>query len=663
MSLLEVRNLKVRFDTVDGPVEAVRGLDFFLEEGEILGVVGETGSGKSVSCKALTRLLPDNAVIDGEVLYNGTNLLKLPPRNLRTVRGDSLSMIFQDPQSCLNPIKTIESHMKEVLIRHGQKSGFHKTAKDRLKALHIKSPGKRLKDYPFQFSGGMAQRVQIAMATTGHPAVMIADEPTTALDVTIQARILGELKALSQKEKLAVILITHDLSVVAEICDRVLVLYHGRIVESGPVESLLHHPAHPYTRALLDSVPALGAAGTRLKPIAPDTGGDKNLNGCSFAPRCGFVRGDCRLAFPSPEYSGERMVRCFHPLLSAGESADDSGKLPMSSLNDTQADPKKTPEPSEDILFEANNLVCRFRLKSIENPWLQAVDEVSLRVRRGEILGIVGESGSGKSTLAKAAMGLITPYSGTMKYRGTPYYGSNWDFKAHCRRTQYVFQDPLGALDPRIPILSQCAEPIFIHEHNPERSEAKKRAAAMLRRCGLEEEFHLRKPYNLSGGQRQRAVLARSLILNPEFLICDEPVSAMDVSVQAQIINLLKDLAAEEGLTILFISHDLSVVSVICRRVAVMYAGRIVEIGRMEDLFNNPSHPYTRLLINSIPGKSSREKAAGNSPDKKISEESDLYSNGCPFASRCPEEQKVCRENRPVLKNIASFHQAACHER
>jgi len=562
-------------------------VSYDLHRGEILGIVGETGSGKSVSCRALTRLLPDNARIEGEVLYDDVDLLAIAGRDLPAHRGREISMVFQDPLSCLNPIRTIQTHMNEVLPLHEE---FRERAADALRDLHIQDPESRLSSYPFEFSGGMAQRVQIAMALARNPHVLVADEPTTALDVTIQARILDELQRLVRERDLAVILVTHDIGVIAEACDRVAVMYHGRIVESGPTDEIIASPSHPYTSALLSSVPLIAREHRRLVPIRGEgLSASIEVTGCDFADRCPRVTDECRAHEPPVVRDGSREFECHHPIRDAFAARWE------------QAEPLRDVGDREPIV-SVRSLSCVFTIREPNGAKsrLAAVDDVSFNVYPGEIVGIVGESGSGKSTLARALMGILPPTSGTVAFEDCPLHGEEWRFKEHARQVQYVFQDPQGALDPRMDILRQCMEPMRIHRIGT-RTEHRSRAESMLRACGLDASLFDRKPLGLSGGQRQRAVLARAMMMDPRVLICDEPVSAMDVSVQAQVLNLIRDLALSRNVTVIFISHDLSVVRNMCSRVLVMHRGSIVEEGPIEQIFSAPQHEYTQELIGSIP--------------------------------------------------------------
>lgn len=647
-AVLSVRNLQVEFRTPDGTVRAVRGIDFDLMRGEILGIVGETGSGKSVACKAVLRLLPPSSRQSGTVMYDGVDLAAVRKRDMIRYRGKAISMIFQDPISCLNPIRTIYRHMREVLVRDGERKNLRSRATDRLERLHIVDAGARLNNYPFQFSGGMAQRVQIAMALSGSPGILIADEPTTALDVTIQASILDELKSIAATSKLAVILVTHDLAVVSETCNRMAVMYHGCLVEIGSVEGVLKNPRHPYTRALLGSVPELNAARSRFTPIKGEClPADKEVAGCDFAERC--PRADSRCATNKPESIdlGGRSVACFHPF-AEGDSAI--------AVTDQETAPRTI---GERAIVSVRDLCCTFYSrddKGIKIP-IKAVDRVSFDIRSREIFGVVGESGSGKSTLAKASMGITEVSSGSIVFDNKRLHGKDWDFKSHTARVQYVFQDTLGALDPRMDILNQVMEVLAIH--NPRLRDREARSESILIQCGLDSSLFHRRPYSLSGGQRQRAVIARSLVNEPEFLICDEPVSAMDVSVQAQVLNLIKELSDAKGLTVMFISHNMGIVNNLCDRVAVMFAGQIVEIGDMKSIFFDSRHPYTKQLLESMPktGNSALIRRSSVLPKG----ESAKIHNGCSFASRCAFVKPECVASKPILTKIGADHEVACY--
>ncbi len=587
--LLSVKNLTVTFATKKGSVCAVRDVSFDLMPGEILGIVGETGSGKSVTCKALTRLLPEGSQVEGSAEFDGTDLLQLNASQLQAYRGAKIAMIFQDSIGSLNPIVTVKHHIQEVIPAE-ETSSLDSIATQKLQQMGIQNAQQRVNDYPFQFSGGMAQRVQIAMALSKNARILIADEPTTALDVTMQARILDDLARLSREHGLAIIFISHDLSVIAESCDRVAVMYHGRIVEMGKVKEILGNPVHPYTKGLLHSIPHIAAKQIRLNPIQGEClPAEVETEGCDFSPRCPISQNLCFQEKPSMQSFACRDVLCHYP------DANQSNTF-------ERVQRERHTFGNFHTILQISNVSCVFPSHDAKGRTigLKAVDDVSLTLQQGEILGIVGESGSGKSTLAKMLVGILKPTVGTISLYNKILYTQDWDRMQHARDVQYVFQYPLGALDPLMTILEQVAEPLFIHTTMP-RNYCLERAREVLESCGLRPIHHSRKPGFLSGGQRQRAVLARAIILNPKLLICDEPVSAMDVSVQAQILNLLDDLVRQKGMSMLFISHDLSVISNICDRVAVMRNGEVVEIAHVSNLFSTAKHPYTKELLSSIP--------------------------------------------------------------
>ena len=643
--LLSIQNLTISFDTMKGKVKAIRNVNLNLYQGEILGIIGETGSGKSITCKAITRLLPKETIMQGKILFRNKNLVTLPLKELQEYRGKAISMIFQDPMSNLDQIRSIYSHMREVT------SGATKQEKreidaEKLSSLHIQHALQRIDDYPFQFSGGMAQRVQIAMSLLGDPEILIADEPTSALDVTIQNTILKEFKNLSHTMHLSIILITHDFGVVSEICDRVAVMYHGTIVESGMVSDIIAQPFHPYTHALLQSVPSLESFKYVLTPIQGDClANEEEVQGCDFAPRCPFADTRCKTEKPGAQMVQNRYIHCFHPILSSQENLEKVMRKHV--LQHSCGMPA----------LDVYNLGCVFDTKNELGDIVpfHAVDNVSFQLHAGEIFGIVGESGSGKSTIAKAIMGINRINEGSIRCMGIVNESEEWSMKNHSKRVQYVFQDPLGALDPHLTIIEQVAEPLCIHKHM-KRKERNAKATEILRICGLEESHFYRKPGKLSGGQRQRAVLARALINEPEILICDEPVSAMDVSVQAQIINLLEQLARERNMSMIFISHDLRVINNICDRIAVMYAGRFVEMGGVEQIFQNPIHPYTKMLLGSIPNLKEHHTFI----TELTKGENHTASEGCPFCSRCKKATELCHSLAPVLKGEKNGHFVSC---
>jgi oligopeptide/dipeptide ABC transporter ATP-binding protein len=528
-ALLDIRNLNVTFDTPEGPVHAVRDASLSLAPWECLGVVGESGSGKSQLFLAAMGLLAENGRASGSVRFKGQEVLGAPPRVLNRVRGRGVTMIFQDPLTALTPHLTIGAQIGEALARgHAMpRAEARARAREMLEYVRIPDAAQRLKQYPHQLSGGMRQRVMIAMATISNPDLIIADEPTTALDVTVQAQILEILRALKTDRGTAIILVSHDMGVIAGLADRVQVMRQGAIVEAGLVDAVFHQPQADYTRMLLDAIPRADAA-LSLPPPAPET------------------------------------------------------------------------------LLTVDDLKVQFTLpgKALFSPsqTLRAVDGVSFSLQRGETLGIVGESGCGKSTLARAVLQLLPADSGTVTWLGRDLNGADArDLRALRKDLQIVFQDPLASLDPRMPVGASIAEPLKALEPGLTRGAVAGRVAAMMTRVGLEPGWSGRYPHELSGGQNQRVGIARAMIVNPKLVVCDEAVSALDVSIQAGIVALLQALQAETGLGMLFISHDLSVVRRLSHRVMVLYLGRVVEVADAAALYADPRHPYTRALLSAAP--------------------------------------------------------------
>ena len=531
MSLLEAKNLSVSFDTPDGVVEAVKNIDFHINPGECLGIVGESGSGKSQTFLAAMGLLPKNGHATGSVTLNGQEILNLPIDKLNSIRGSSMSMIFQDPLTALTPHLKVGDQMKESLKIHQNIAGreAQKVCLEWLNKVQMPEAARRLEQYPHELSGGMRQRVMIAMAMLNRPKLLIADEPTTALDVTVQAEILDLIADLQKNEGTAVALITHDMGVVARMCDRIEVMRYGEYVESGTAEEIFYNPKHDYTKKLLDAMPRLDTAPEeRPRPI------------------------------------GEKLL-----------SVDDvKVHFPIAMSNKLFA--KKVP--------------------------LKAVDGVSFEINSGETLGVVGESGCGKSTLARAVLQLIPPTAGSVAWLGRDLVtASKNELNKHRKDLQIVFQDPLASLDPRMTISDSIAEPLKTFRPELTRRERRKHVAEMMERVGLDQNMINRYPHELSGGQNQRVGVARAMINKPKLIICDEAVSALDVSIQAQIIALLKELQDEFGMSMIFISHDLSVVRDVSDRIMVLYLGRVVELAGSDEIYKGARHPYTKSLISAVP--------------------------------------------------------------
>ena len=564
-NVLEVQGLTVRFDTSERSVVAVKDLGFHVRAGEVLAIVGESGSGKSVTSLSVMRLIEHGGgtIASGKISFTRRNggkldLAKAADSVMRTIRGGEISMIFQEPMTSLNPVFSVGTQVAEAVMLHQGLSHAEAEAEAlrMLELVRIPEAKQILKRYPHQLSGGMRQRVMIAMALSCKPSLLIADEPTTALDVTIQAQILQLIRQLQEEMGMAVIFITHDMGVVAEVADRVLVMYHGEAVEEGTCEQIFHNPRHPYTQSLLAAVPRLGSMRGTDEP----------------AP------------FP--------LLRITDP------EAEQLGTADMDETPVDMPEPvASVPSVSDGPVLSVDNLITRFDVET--GFWgkvkrrVHAVEQVSFNLYPGETLGLVGESGCGKSTIGRSLIGLETPRSGSIVFNGqelTQVSGSQ--LQKLRRNIQYVFQDPYAALDPRLTVGFSIMEPLLIHKVCS-RQEAERRVGELLERVDLDPAMAVRYPHEFSGGQRQRVCIARALAMNPEIIIADESVSALDVSVRAQIINLLLALQKEFRIAFLFISHDMAVIERVCHRVAVMYLGQIVELGSRRDVFENPLHPYT----------------------------------------------------------------------
>jgi len=601
--LLEVTDLAVTFPTDGQPVTAVRGIGYHIEPGEVVAMVGESGSGKSVSAMAVVGLLPEYAKVRGSVRLHGNELLGLSDDAMSRFRGKTVGMVFQDPMSALTPVYSVGDQIAEAIQVHQPRVGRKATrrrAVELLDLVGISQPERRARAFPHELSGGERQRVIIAIAIANDPDLLICDEPTTALDVTVQAQILEVLKTARDVTGAGVLIITHDLGVVAEFADRALVMYAGRVVEFASVTDLYRSRQMPYTVGLLGSVPRLNAAqGTRLVPIPGAPPSLAGLEpGCPFAPRCPLVIDECRATEPELiEVGVDHRAACIR--------TDQVGERSAADIYGVNTSARSAAAGDSPVVVRVRDLVKTYRLtkgvvfrRTVGE--VRAVDGISFELRQGRTLGIVGESGSGKSTTLHEILELVAPQSGSIEVLGSDIAGlSAADRRALRRDIQVVFQDPVASLDPRLPVFDLIAEPLRANGFGKSGTNA--RVAGLLDIVGLSRADAARYPAEFSGGQKQRIGIARALALQPKILALDEPVSALDVSIQAGIINLLLDLQERFGLSYLFVSHDLSVVKHLAHQVAVMYAGAIVEQGDSEQLFSNPQHDYTRRLLSAVP--------------------------------------------------------------
>ncbi|MGQ0750996.1 MAG: dipeptide ABC transporter ATP-binding protein [Betaproteobacteria bacterium] len=668
--LLEVEDLHVHFVTTRGVVRAVEGISYKVRPGEVVALVGESGCGKSVSSLAIMRLLarPAGRIVGGRILFQGRNLLDLTEDQMREIRGRDIAMIFQEPMSSLNPVLTIGFQIMEPLLIHLGMSqrAARARAVELLKMVGIPDPERRLEQYPHQFSGGMRQRVMIAIALSCNPRLIIADEPTTALDVTIQAQILRLMKDLSRDLGIALVVITHNLGVVARYADRVNVMYAARMAEQGSAANVFAKPLHPYTAGLLRSVPRLDQPrGRQLETIE---GLPPNLldppPGCRFAPRCLARQDACTAVLPSLEQvEPHRYSAC----LRAKEMAQvGAAGLGLQSASPQPPAPKALDTASP--LLQVRDLRTYFEVSAglgllkRERAVVRAVDGLSFEVFRGETVGLVGESGCGKTTVGRTLLRLEEATSGEIVFRGDQVTRAQGDaLKRYRRQIQVIFQDPYSSLNPRMTVGEIIAEPMMVYRLVAGRKAARARAVDLLTQVGLFEYMADRYPHELSGGQRQRVGIARALAMQPSFIVCDEPVSALDVSIQAQIINLLEELQHKFGLTYLFIAHDLAVVRHISDRVIVMYLGKVMEIADRDTLYADPQHPYTKALLDAVPIPDPALEARRESRVLGGEVPSPLNPpRGCVFHTRCPLATEACKMAVPELREVRPRHYAAC---
>jgi oligopeptide/dipeptide ABC transporter ATP-binding protein len=672
--LLEVQGLRTEIRLRHGAVHAVDNVSFTVGHGETVGLVGESGCGKTMTGTSIMRLLPPGGhITGGKILLEGRDLVSMSLDDLRHVRGGEIGMVFQDPMTSLNPTTQIGRQIAEAVRLHrpvSQEKAMER-AVEVLGLVGMPRPAERISAYPHQLSGGLRQRVMIAMALACEPKLLIADEPTTALDVTIQAQILALLETLKERLGMAMILITHDMGVIAGRADRVIVMYAGRTVETAQTADLFAGPHHPYTEGLLASIPRLDQDRKQALPTIPGLPPDliQPPAGCRFAPRCRYATDECREQ--DPELGGPDATHsyaCFHPR-NLGESEGEGSRVQVGvSASETNGASSEVAAAPGEVLLELAGLTKRYRVTSAgllrrTVGALQAVTDVSFSVGRGETFGVVGESGCGKTTIARMIVGLERPSEGRVLFDGTDLTTlSKGEMRRRRRDLQLMFQDPYASLDPRMRVGTIVKEPLSVQRVGDRRSQ-NERVKELLDQVGLPAASVDRYPHEFSGGQRQRISLARALALNPRLIVADEPVSALDVSIRSQVLNLIKKLQGMHDLTYIVISHDLSVVRFLADRIAVMYLGMLMELGTADDIYLRAAHPYTAGLLEAVPVP---DPAAERAKRAKAVMRGELPSpidppSGCRFRTRCPLAQEVCAAETPPLRSFGGHHIAACH--
>lgn len=668
--LLQVEDLEIKYHTRAGVLTAIRDTNFTVNEGEIVGLVGESGSGKSTVASAVMRLLPPNGRISqGAIRLQGRDLVPLREEEMRRLRGRELAMIFQDAMTSLNPVFTVEEQMVDALRAKRpelNRREARQRAVEMLDRVGIADAARQIKEYPHQFSGGMRQRIMIARALLADPALLVADEPTSALDVTLEAQIIDLIRGLRDQLGTAVLYITHDLGVVAQLCDRVFVMYAGNIVEAGDVFDTFASPKHPYTQALLQSHPSRHLRAVRLQTIPGRVPNLQELPpGCKFSPRCRFAESVCHPEEPEYAQVGEQKVLC-HGYFPWWEGVVPSEAEEATATTEEAAPPRA--RLGDEQVIETNDLRTYFsdhvgflaQVLGRERGVVRALDGIDLTVRRGETLALVGESGSGKTTFGRTVLRLEDPTSGRIVVEGKEITRLRQrQIRPMRAEMQMIFQEPAASLSPRMSVASLLLEPFRIHgvEVDPE-----EKVAELLEMVGLSAEQADKYPHQLSGGQARRVGIARALALRPDILVADEPTAGLDVSVAAGILNLLKDLREQLNLTYVIITHNLDEIGFIADRVAVMYLGKVVELAGTEALFSRPQHPYTEALMSaiSLPDPRLRDRRrrvilSGEIPSPRNP------PPGCPFHPRCRYAESRCKEEEPALRPPGEAHRlTAC---
>jgi peptide/nickel transport system ATP-binding protein len=654
--MIAVEDLTIEYDTVSGPLRAVSGVSFALGRSEILGIVGESGSGKSTLAMALLDHVAGNGrIVGGRILFEGADLLALAPADRHALRGKRIGLVPQNPATGLSPHLRIGAQYAELVRQHGVAATAEEARQHAITDLTLvglPTPERLLQRYPHELSGGQQQRVCIAMAIACRPELLVLDEPTTGLDVTTQVRIIDLLKDLRSRFGVAMLYVTHDLGLLAQIADRVGVMYAGRLVEIASAERLFTAPRHPYTRALIASAPSLEERPAGARPLRGLLERSKLPPGCPFAPRCDFAEATC-----------SEHPQALEPVASAHAVACQRWRSIDMTVDAVTRERRNPPPREPEPLLELASVGLAYRkrglISRIQGQSGKVVDDLSLTIDKGEIFALVGESGSGKSTIARAVAGLLAPAEGEMRFAGRPLPWRLRDRPLALKRSiQYVFQNPDASLNPRERVLSGLARPLRLYFH-PRKAGIAASVAEALREVRLDPSYSVRFPPDLSGGERQRVAIARGLIAEPSLILCDEVLSALDVSVQASVIDLLSRLHVETGVAMLFISHDLAVVRHLADRTAVLFRGRIMEMGRTEELFEPPFHPYTEELLLALPAFRKRLRKA---PELRASRETSSPAKGCAFASRCPYHLgSVCDDAPPPWRRSPSGHVIRCH--